>query len=468
MIPIDLPVVGKSGTEYVNYTNFCSIKVPKNFKDGEDVYYVVTMSKDVAEHILHPDFQYANILEAANKKLHSRFTLQIYWIIQLFAWKGSHVFNLKELREKLCHDEAPYYEKYSLFMSRILDQAKKDIDKLFSEGLCEYRFEYHPNRQEYNALKPRKTPTTIEFVITQTNLAGTIPEKKISKVIADDVALKLVEEFGINQKNAKEFALKINNSNTEAFDKKIEDIRKRIKSGAVEKVEPFVYTSLKRFFDDLMKKEEEESEYAEYEEVKYEQEPQAMPEEPVKDSHDQNYWASQWHKCQMAGSSTVVEGIAEGFSLMFFVSYEEKEHLLKLSVPSHHFTTVLQTYFGGDVKYEFLVKYDAGTKAALKEFEDIYAKRKKIDNSPGIKWTYCHNEMSAHNNIFHTHVALDFIDASKSHIQLLVKGHETYEYIERSQVGFLTELLRRYFGPYVKLSYKIVDHFDPDQEPSIH
>lgn len=477
MIPIDLPVVGKSGTEYVKYTNFCSIHVPTDIKENEDVYYIVTMSKDVAEHILHPDFQYASILEAANKKLRSKFTLQIYWIIQLFAWKGSHVFDLKELREKLCHDDAPIYEKYSVFLSRILEQAKKDIDKLFNEGLCEYRFEFHPNRQEYESANPRKTPKTVEFVITQTNLAGTNPQKKISKVIAEDVASKLVEEFGINQKNAKEFALKINNGNTEAFDKKIEDIRKRIKAGEVEKVEPFVYTSLKRFFDDLEK--EEKKEYADYEEITDEtpQEPQAKPEEPVKVSRDQNYWASQWHKCQMAGSSTIVEGIAEGFSLMFFVSYEEKEHLLKLSVPSHivrdffvnsfrhHFTMVLQTYFGKDVKYEFIVKYDAGTKAALKEFEEIYAVRKKIDNDPEIKWTSCHNEMSAHDNIFHTNVALDFIDASKSHIQLLVKGHEAYEYIERTQVGFLTELLRRYFGPYIKLTYKIVDHFDPDQEP---
>ena len=479
MIPIDLPVVGKSGTEYVKYTNFCSIHVPTDIKENEDVYYIVTMSKDVAAHILHPDFQYANVLEAANKKLRSKFTLQIYWIIQLFAWKGSHVFDLKELREKLCHDDAPTYEKYSVFLSRILEQAKKDIDKLFNEGLCEYRFEFHPNRQEYESSSPRKTPKTVEFVITQTNLSGTNPQKKISKVIADDVASKLVEEFGINLKNAKEFALKINNGNTEAFDQKIEAIRKRIKAGDVEKVEPFVYTSLKRFFEDLEK--DKEKEYADYEEIKDDspQEPRLNFSEPATETHDQGYWASQWYKCQQMGSGTNVDGFRQGFNLMFFVSYDENEHKLKLSVPSYivrdffinffkiYFTKVLQTYFGKDVNYEFFVKYDGGTKVAMKEFEEIYEVRKKIENDPHIKWVSCSNEMSAHDNIFHTHVRKDFIDEKKSHVQLLVKGHEAYDYIERTQVRFLTELLQRYFGPFVKLSYRIVDHFEPDQEPFI-
>ena len=121
LVPVDLPVTGRvTGEQYTKYTNLCSITLPND--DLKD-YCIVEMNRKVASHILHEDIRYATIVDSISRKLRSKYSIRIYWMVMLYAYNGGVTFRFDEFKKQICGSEDKY-DRYPHFEAEVLSKAK--------------------------------------------------------------------------------------------------------------------------------------------------------------------------------------------------------------------------------------------------------------------------------------------------------------------------------------------------------
>ena len=298
LVPVDLPVTGRvTGEQYTKYTNLCSITLPND--DLKD-YCIVEMNRKVASHILHEDIRYATIVDSISRKLRSKYSIRIYWMVMLYAYNGGVTFRFDEFKKQICGSEDKY-DRYPHFEAEVLSKAKRDIDTLYEQGLCEYSFEYHPTKEDREKSKEKGNPETIVFTITK-NKDHRLEVKEVEENPQDaqikEIEKILLEEFGIGRNRIKNITSRITDDNIEALREKITKLQTIRKEDST-KGGGFYATSILNFFDEckppvVAQEETQDKESADNKESGE----TAGTNVKEAEKHDQKYWRNQWYNCQ--------------------------------------------------------------------------------------------------------------------------------------------------------------------------
>lgn len=302
LVPVDLPVTGKvTGINYTKYTNLCSIILPNDeLKD----YCIVEMSRDVAHHILHEDLRYATIVDSISRKLRSKYSVRIYWMVMLYAYNGGVTFNFDEFKKQVCGTENKY-DRYPRFEDEVLRKAKKDIDDLYEQGLCEYCFEYHPTKEDREKSKEKGNPDTIVFTITKNQALRLEADVVTSEdSFANEVkAIEkiLVDDLSITRPRAAKIVAKVTEDNIVALKDKIEALKER-KVNKPSLGGGFFATSVLNFFDEYKPAEASKKSSIDTEQAELVGDPEQTEtikmEELKPERHNQKYWRQKWYDCQ--------------------------------------------------------------------------------------------------------------------------------------------------------------------------
>ena len=400
VVPIEIPVIGKKTEQvYHKYTNLCSINEPER-QNESDPYYVVEMNRDVAEHITNSNTDYANIIEIANKKMKSKYSIKMYMFTVAICGQDSISFTFEYLRDQFSKG-IERHKKYSEFEKEVLVKSQQDIQRLYNDNLLDYWFEYSPTSEERVELKQRNNPDEVTFIFHRRNELPSFEKKKtrISAETKNEIESKLVKEFGLFPTSAKEIVSKLNMGNIEAFDKKVQQVREDLASGKAKKDgRSYAFVAFNKFFF------ESAGVLAEAKEIKDEKKTETISSsasteyvncEDLSDGVEQifceqkenlsssvgtgtnrssdmkgkEYWKEQWYNCK-----TLMErygyDIALSLShLMTFESYDEKNRILRIQIPGP--TTEVQelierklkkmvmwhitNYFPSDVTIEYTI-----------------------------------------------------------------------------------------------------------------
>lgn len=371
VVPIDVPVIGKmTSQEYINYTSLCSIKAPV-LQNDENPYFVVEMGRDVAEHITRESTVYANIIEIANKKMKSKYSIKMYMFTVAICGQDSIAFTFEYLRDQFSKGISRH-KKYSEFEREVLLKSKQDIQRLYNDGLLDYWFEYHPTAEERIELKQRNNPEEVTFVFHRRNELPSSEKKKtrVSTETVSQVEKKLIDEFGLFPRSAKEIVSKLTMDNIEAFDKKVQQVREDLASGKAKKdARSYAYVSFNKFFlesaggftkaeevkeekldkenpvQDIEGSSSASSENVHYEEI-YDGLEQFFCEHNesnntfiVTDSHHssslkgKDYWRGQWYRCKDLMERFGYDFARSLSQFMTLESYDEKNKILRIQIP---------------------------------------------------------------------------------------------------------------------------------------
>ena len=362
VVPIDIPVKGNlTGNVYTTYTNLCSITIPEGQNDNNK-YCIVTMEREVADHIINEDSIFANILAAANKKMRSKYSIRMYWFTRAYSYSDERTFSFEYLFDMFCKD-VDKMRKYSVFEELLLRKPKQDLDKLFEEGIIDYRFEYYPTLEEHKKSKSRENPKEIVFRFFRTKELPKEESKTIplAPLTVSSVEKKIAEDFMLTPKAAHDIASKLTMENIEAFDRKVASVIEAIESGKVkkEKIGGYAYRAFNNFFmefaggfskyEDVSEKESSETEqpptnYAEYEVIEEmdaainwtsNTENVSMKSKDSNSSSPmgQEHWRAQWYKCKTLMEHYGYTLASQASHLMNFKSYDEKSKVLIIQVP---------------------------------------------------------------------------------------------------------------------------------------
>lgn len=513
IIPVDLPVTGKvTGVQYTKYTNLCSVTLPD---DGFKDYCIVEMSRQVASHILHEDIRYATIVDSISRKLRSKYSIRIYWIVMLYAYRGGITFDYAEFKKQICGSE-PKYDRYAHFESEVLHKARKDIFELYKQGLCEYCFDYHPTKEDRKNSKEKGNPDTIIFTITKQKLRELESQQNdmLSFDLDDnslgkqrrDIEDSLLSKFGISKKRVEIIISKITEENIEAFKQKIsilqaKKIDKPTMSGG------FFAVALDNFFKEYnttvaSSKTEDIDAEAATSEVDGTVVNSDNPE-----SHDQKYYRKCWYQCQdelkASAQSTQSDLRSIFLDLIDCLIYE------KYSIETQSVIVIVPTLF----IIEFIEKnlepfieeiihrcFDEKTKLELTyrgfQGKDLTGKAEKIkryaDSMEIMKqaarevkekdekeqeqqahmskcindWQNCLNEFfSMYNSddtkrFFDEYVQFQSFDSLKHELILAVANRRVFDTIEERYVEELIKVVNKYFGE-VELNYRLMERSEP-------
>lgn len=87
----------------------------------------------------------------------SSYTQRFYEICSMFASMGKFTMSLSMLRERF---SITGYSNYSNLKMRVIDAAKKEMDKYYNEGKCDIKFDYKPSHFS------GKQIDELEFIVT--------------------------------------------------------------------------------------------------------------------------------------------------------------------------------------------------------------------------------------------------------------------------------------------------------------
>lgn len=506
LVPVDLPVTGRvTGEQYTKYTNLCSITLPND--DLKD-YCIVEMNRKVASHILHEDIRYATIVDSISRKLRSKYSIRIYWMVMLYAYNGGVTFRFDEFKKQICGSEDKY-DRYPHFEAEVLSKAKRDIDTLYEQGLCEYSFEYHPTKEEREKSKEKGNPETIVFSITK-NKDHRLEVKEVEENPQDaqikDIEKILLEEFGIGRNRIKNITSRITDDNIEALREKITKLQTIRKEDST-KGGGFYATSILNFFDEFKPPvvAQEETQDKESADNKESGEAAGMNVKEA-EKHDQKYWRNQWYNCQKEleeiGYNIEKSDAKQAFRYLVqcltYNKFDEDTKKIILVVPTLFirefiernleglFLSIISKNFGEGVTMEMEQKFQGPLLAERAEtvqkfsFDQDFLKsmeyegkkkeqeRRAAQEKSYAAWSECWNAFVNYINtdevrdIFTNHVAFEeFIDKKATMERTLliqVSDRQTYDTIERKYINILMKAIYKYFGQGTILKYRIMKH----------
>lgn len=502
MVPVDLPVTGKvTGEHYTKYTNLCSVTLPND--DLKD-YCIVEMNRDVASHILHANIRYATIVDSISRKLRSKYSIRIYWMIMLYAYNGGVTFRFDDFKKQICGSEDKY-ARYPRFEAEVLSKAKRDIDELFERDLCEYTFDYHPTKEDRNKNKDKGNPEIIIFNISKnkTNLVKSVEvENNSLEAKVKDIEKVLLNELGIGRNRIKIITNRITDDNIESLKEKIaklQDIRKEdpTKGGG------FYATSILNFFDECKipvlhgKIQEKESAGNE----KSGTLTGINTNEPPK--NDQKYWRIKWYSCkkELESYSNNMErpDAKEAFlyllQCLIYNKFDYDAKKIIMIVPTlfirelvernyeELFLNIIRKHFGEGVTIEMEQKFQGGQVAEYAEkvqkftvsagsFKSIAPKHqheeglREFEKKCADAWSeVCKNFIDWINTdevkcIFKNHVKFEQLKindvVNKKILYLQVHNREIRDIIENKYINDLQPFIYRYFGPDTLIAYRVL------------
>lgn len=502
MIPVEVPIIGKvTGEKYHKYTNLCSIILPDD--EFKDICFV-EMGRDVAAHILHEDLRYATIVDSISRKLRSKYSIRIYWMVMLYAYNGGVTFKFEEFKKQVCGSDSKY-ERYPRFEAEVLNKAKKDIDDLYMKGLCEYCFEYHPTKEDRVKSKEKGNPETIIFTISKAAVAVQETKELDDKSFDGQVgAIKKVlsSEFGITRSGVTKIVSLITEDNIKPLKDKIAKLQ-QLKKEDPTKPGGFFATSVLNFFEEYnpIINIKATTEKTETEKKGQDAQESIVTEELKNEVHDQKYWRKKWYACQdefnaIGYNIEQSDGKCAFLNLIQCLSYskyDEQKKSVILIVPAPFliefiernlekvFNQVLAKHFGEgtgfDIRYEgFKGQLLAERAESVQKysFHMDLMKSIEIENQQNIEkerifkekcmeaWKNCSLDIiSAIGNdeikdIFENHIAFESFDKITRTLLIRVSSQRIWSLLETIYLKTLSAAIFKHFGVGTILNYRVM------------
>ena len=506
MVPVDLPLTGKvTGISYTKYTNLCSVTLPND--DLKD-YCIVEMRRDVAHHILHEDLRYATIVDSISRKLRSKYSIRIYWMVMLYAYNGGVTFNFEEFKKQVCGTENKY-DRYPRFEDEVLRKAKKDIDDLYEQGLSEYCFEYHPTKEDREESKEKGNPETIIFTINkvQTPLLDeklNINESVFSKRVKE-IENTLVDDLNIIRSRALKMTKMVTEENIDAFIGKIEKL-KEIKASDPSKSGGFFATSVLNFFDEfrpveVLQQPEQDTEELLFDESSEKAETIKMG-EAKPEVHDQKYWRVKWYECQEELKKIALniddplknsnEAFRSIIQCMIYDKFDEASNNVVIVVPTLFMREfieknlgkllqdIINRHYGNGVSFDIVYRGFQGKllsdKAELVQkysftcdfFEQMEYERKKAEEERRAFEEKCYKAWSTtfkailHNlktdeekTFFKENISFEKYDDLLRVLTLRIPDRDVYNTLEWNHTKLMSWAIEHFFGKNITLQYII-------------
>ncbi|MBT31665.1 MAG: hypothetical protein CMO01_18570 [Thalassobius sp.] len=162
--------------------------------------------------------------------LRSQYSMRIYELIKQYERIGKRTIAVADLRRMLRLQDK--YRSYNMFKKKVIEQAKKDLDKN-----CDVSFEFTERKQG------RKI-TEIDFIIKKKRLPKQIKSNTMRKEGIKDVVLAF-EELGLNEKQA-DYYLNEEGREPEYLMELIEETRKGYKAGRVKNPSAYLVSLIER------------------------------------------------------------------------------------------------------------------------------------------------------------------------------------------------------------------------------
>lgn len=246
-IPVRLPYKGASGMEYTKTTIFCTVYIPTS--PSYQKYCIVSMEKDVAEHLLRFDLGYLYVGKLTSWKMSTKYSERLYWYIKAHCNYGGVTVSMGELRKMFGAEDK--FKKSGKFEERVLEPSAKEIKDLFLRGECECWFEYE---KIYNDGRKRGEPDAIKFKIysNKTNELG-VKLNLIEEGIYADIRDTMLNDLHLSDFLIDKYMKMVNEQNKESFltqliTLKIQLDEKEESQKPVKKHEAYIVKSINNFF----------------------------------------------------------------------------------------------------------------------------------------------------------------------------------------------------------------------------
>lgn len=246
-IPVRLPYKGASGTEYTKTTIFCTVYIPTS--PSYQKYCIVSMEKDVAEHLLRFDLGYLYVGKLTSWKMSTKYSERLYWYIKAHCNNGGVTVSMSELRKMFGAEDK--FKKSGKFEERVLEPSAKEIKDLFLRGECECWFEYE---KIYNDGRKRGEPDAIKFKIYSNKKNE--PGNELCIIEDDlyaDIRNTMLNDLHLSEYLVEKYMKMVNEQNKEKFitqliSLKVQLDRRIEEKKPVEKREAYLVKSINNFF----------------------------------------------------------------------------------------------------------------------------------------------------------------------------------------------------------------------------
>lgn len=128
---------GSSEVRFIRHTNLCDVSISDNKYKR---FVIFSFAPDVAQRFISTDFGYLMLYDSVIMKSNNRYTQLIYMFISQFRNKGFVRIQTIKFRNRM--NITDKYPQFRNVRQRVLDVAKKNLDRLFDEGECDLKFTY--------------------------------------------------------------------------------------------------------------------------------------------------------------------------------------------------------------------------------------------------------------------------------------------------------------------------------------
>lgn len=247
-IPVRLPYKGTSGTEYTHTTSFCSIYIPTS--PSYQKYCIVSMEKEVADHLLRFDLGYLYVGKLTSWKMSTKYSERIYWYIKAHCNYGGVTVSVDELRKMFGAEKK--FRKSGNFERNVIQPSAEEIKQLFDNGECECWFEYE---KIYNDGRKRGEPDAIKFIIhsNKKNDAQANSESAKDDKLIEEIRSAMREDLHMPENFIDKYVAMVNEKNKERFLSKLISLKMQLDQKESDKQPPknriaYIVKSLNNFF----------------------------------------------------------------------------------------------------------------------------------------------------------------------------------------------------------------------------
>ena len=318
-----------TGTDDLVMRNiFTEVRIPTSKEDGgtgrRKGYLLVSMSYKSANSAFGMRKGYTEYQLGLISKFKSPRTLRLYTYLSSWRDKGFYSAKYEDLKEYLgtlvykndarTEISLDQYAAWSEFRRAVLMPAYKELKSMAEQGVADFYFEFEPI---YPGMKKRGNPKEVKFSIIQTDLGR---EMQTMKQVRKLQAL-LIEKYHITESEWAIIEPLVSGIGVTALREEMHRIDMALEKKQPDNVHAYATQCLVQW---LMKTRPMEFNFDQAEEIKVEEEPDALLDEAAKSK-----WA--------AFAQAVLEGMGQTWHDTFFVCckpLEVTDKMLKVQTPS--------------------------------------------------------------------------------------------------------------------------------------
>lgn len=148
-IPVEIPYY-ENGRKWVSIEGLCKIQMPDDICSRTDSINVI-ITKKTAQYMLSVKSGYTRYIKQTIMQAKNSYTPKLYLLLCMYRDKETKIIETKYIRQYLRIEN-----KYSIWRdakNRILEPARKDLERLAKDGVSDFYFEWEPGYKKERVRK---------------------------------------------------------------------------------------------------------------------------------------------------------------------------------------------------------------------------------------------------------------------------------------------------------------------------